>query len=84
MRMIEQLRINIDMEQLYKNLQSYQFIRRGNYQFKVSIYKQNQCLIVGNHIFDPDKFFIRSFEDLELAALYIEYIITKDYQDGGY
>lgn len=69
------------MKQEYEGLVSYPFLRRGNYQFKVSIYKDKSVVIVANHLMNVDKFFVKSFTNLEHAAIYIEYIIQRDYHE---
>lgn len=76
MRFIYQL--SDSMKKEYGYLVSYPFIRRGNYQFKVSVFSKYHCLIVGNHLLDVDKFFVKAFPSLEEAAIYIEYLIQKD------
>lgn len=79
MRLIDQFNpINNNMAQQFEDLLSYPLIRRGNYQFKVSIYKKNFVLVFGHHIMEPDKFLIKQFTSLEEAAIYLEYIVEKD------
>ena len=67
---------------LTKDLVSYPFLRRGNYQLKISVLKHMSVVVVGNHMRDIDKFFVKHFGDLEEAANFIEFIILKDEQDG--
>lgn len=62
----------------YEGLTSYPFLRRGNYQFKISILKENNVLVVANHMMNVDKFFVKHFTSLEEASVYIEMIIEKD------
>lgn len=69
------------MKQEHEGLVSYPFLRRGNYQFKISVYKDKNVVIVANHLRSVDKFFVKSFTNLEHAAIYIEYIIEKDYYE---
>ena len=71
-------------EQLIKDLVSYPFIRRGNYQLKISVFKNMSVVIVANHMMDVDKFFVKHFDNLEQAADFIEFTIIKDEQDGRY
>lgn len=70
------------MSDLIKDLVSYPFMRRGNYQLKVSVLKRMSVLVVGNHLQDDDKFFVRHFSNLEEAANFIEFTLLKDEQDG--
>lgn len=79
MRFIYQL--NEHMKKEYEDLVSYPFLRRGNYQFKVSVYKKNHVVVVANHLMNVDKFFVKDFTSLEEAAVYIEYIIQRDYYE---
>jgi len=64
------------------NLVTYPFLRRGNYQLKVSVLKKMSVVVVGNHLQDVDKFFVKHFSNLEEAANFIEFILLKDEQDG--
>jgi hypothetical protein len=41
-------------------------------------------MVVGNHMMDVDKFFVRHFSDLSKAADFIEFIILKDELNGGH
>jgi len=70
--------------ELTKDLVSYPFMRRGNYQLKVSVLKHMSVLVVGNHLRDVDKFFVKHFGNLEDAADFIEFTILKDEHDGRY
>ena len=70
------------MSDLIKDLQSYPFLRRGNYQLKISVLKRMSVVVVGNHLQDIDKFFVKHFSNLEEAANFIEFILLKDEQDG--
>lgn len=69
---------------LIKDLVSYPFLRRGNYQLKISVLKHMSVVVVGNHMMDVDKFFVRHFSDLGKAADFIEFIILKDELNGGH
>lgn len=70
--------------ELTKDLVSYPFLRRGNYQLKISVLKHMSVVVVGNHMMDVDKFFVKHFSNLEEAANFIEFIILKDEHNGGY
>lgn len=59
-------------------LKSFPAVRRGNYQLKVSIFKNNSVLIVANHLVDETKFFVKHFNNEVDAVIYMEYIIEKD------
>jgi hypothetical protein len=71
-------------DKLIKDLITYPFIRRGNYQLKISVLKNMSVVIVANHMMDLDKFFVKHFGNLEEAANFIEFTIIKDEQDGRY
>jgi hypothetical protein len=71
-------------DKLIKDLVSYPFIRRGNYQMKISIFKNMSVVIVAHHVLDLDKFFVKHIGNLEQAADFIEFTILKDEQDGRY
>jgi hypothetical protein len=71
-------------QQLIKDLVSYPFLRRGNYQLKISVFKNMSVVIVANHVLDLDKFFVKHFGNLEEAADFIEFTIIKDEQDGRF
>ena len=71
-------------DKLIKDLVTYPFIRRGNYQLKISILKNMSVLIVAHHVLDLDKFFVKHFTNLEVAADFIEFTLLKDEQDGRY
>jgi len=71
-------------EQLIKDLVSYPFLRRGNWQLKVSVLKNMSVVVVGNHLMFIDKFFVKHFTSMDKAADYIEFIIIKDELNGGY
>ena len=70
------------MSDLIKDLVTYPFLRRGNYQLKVSVLKKMSVIVVGNHLQDVDKFFVKHFRNLEEAANFIEFLLLKDEQDG--
>lgn len=72
------------MSDLIKDLVSYPFMRRGNYQLKISVLKHMSVLVVGNHLQDVDKFFVKHFGNLEEAADFIEFTLLKDEQNGKY
>lgn len=61
-----------------KNLKSFPAVRRGNYQLKVSVFKNNSVIIVGNHVIDTEKFFVKHFMNEVDAVIYMEYLIEKD------
>ena len=71
-------------DKLTKDLVSYPFLRRGNYQLKVSVLKNMSIVVVGNHLMDIDKFFVKHFGNLEQAADFIEFTLLKDEYDGGH
>ena len=60
------------------DLKSFPAVRRGNYQFKVSVYKNKSVIIVGNHLLDDTKFFVQHFNNEVDAVIYMEYLIERD------
>lgn len=40
------------------------------------------CLVVANHVQNPNGFFIKYFADLDTALFYLDFIIEKDYRDN--
>ena len=48
---------------------------------KVSVYKNKQIMIIGQHCFDLDKTVVRTFLDQNDAADYIEYLALNDTKD---
>jgi hypothetical protein len=71
-------------EKLIKDLVSYPFLRKGNFQLKISVLKNMSVMVIGNHMMDVDKFFVKHFADLGQAADFIEFIILKDELNGGH
>jgi hypothetical protein len=63
-------------------LTSYPYLKRGNYQLKISIMNSLSCLVVANHVQNPNGFFIKYFADLDTALFYLDFIIEKDYRDN--
>ena len=60
------------------NLKSFPTVRRGNYQFKVSIFKNKSVIIIGHHLIDDKKFFIQHFDNEADAVIYMQYLIERD------
>jgi hypothetical protein len=60
------------------HLKSIPTTRRGNYQFKVSIFKDSNILVIGNHLIDDNKFIIQHFHNEMDAVIFIEYLVEKD------
>ena len=63
---------------LIKNLLSYIPVRRGNWILQVSVFKNNQVLLVYKHYYDEDKFGIKAFTNHDTAIDFIEYLLNKD------
>lgn len=61
-----------------KDLKSFPTYRRGNYQFKISVFKNDSVLIVGNHLLDDNKFFVQHFDNEPDAVTYMEYLVERD------
>lgn len=61
-----------------KNLLSYVLVRRGNWVFKVSVFKNQYVLVIYKHYFDELKFGIKHFESYDNATEFIEDLIKKD------
>jgi hypothetical protein len=60
------------------HLKSFPAVRRGNYQFKVSVFKNSNVLIIGNHLTDDRKFIIQHFHNEIDAVIFMEYLVEKD------
>lgn len=63
------------------NLLSFVTIRRGNWLMKISVFKSKYVMIVGQHYFRENEFFIRCFNDHEEAANFLDMIAQKDKHD---
>lgn len=51
-------------DKLIKGLVSYPLLRKGNFQLKISVLKNMSVVVVGNHMMDVDKFFVKHFADV--------------------
>lgn len=60
------------------NLLSFITVRRGNWVMKISVYKQMFVMLVAQHYYEQDQFFVRFFTHHEEAAKFIDALIEKD------
>jgi hypothetical protein len=61
-----------------KNLISFNTVRRGGWVMDISVFKNKQVLVVGQHCFDPDKVVLKYFLDQGLAADFIEQLASEE------
>jgi hypothetical protein len=67
-----------DKVRLSPNMASFVAVKRGNWVFKVSVYKSKQILVVAHHCFDRDTCIVRYFTKEIEAANFIEYITLQE------
>lgn len=60
------------------NLISFITVRRGEWILKVSVYKNNQIMVIAHHRLDLDKVVIQFFTDQNLAADFIETLVIEE------
>lgn len=60
-----------------KNLVSFSTIRRGNWQIKLSIYKDKQLLLYAMHIISEESL-LKVFYDNDEAAIFINFLAERD------
>lgn len=63
------------------NLISFVTVRRGNWIMKVSAFKTKYVMIVGQHYFKEDLFFIRQFNTHDEAADFIDALVKEESED---
>ena len=59
------------------NLLSFITVRRGDWVMKISVYKQIFVMLVAQHYYEQDQFFVRFFTHHEEAAKFIDSLIEK-------
>jgi hypothetical protein len=69
---------NNDKLKLSPNLTSYVPVRRGNWIFKVSAYRNKQIMIIVQHFYDADRFETRFFTDELDAVKYIDFLTLQE------
>jgi hypothetical protein len=60
------------------NLLSFVTIRRGNWVMKISVFKSQYVLVMGQNYYETDQFFIKQFTHHVEAADFIDMIAQKD------
>ena len=60
-----------------KHLISFQTVRRGNWQIKLSIYKDKQLLLYAMHIISEESL-LKVFYDNDEAAIFINFLAERD------
>ena len=60
------------------NLISFVTVRRGNWIIKVSVFKTKHVLVVGQHYYDEEKFFVRQFMTHDDAANFIDDLVKEE------
>lgn len=68
---------NNDKLKLSPNLTSYIPVRRGDWIFKVSAYRNKQIMIIVQHVYDADKFETRFFTNEFEAVDYIDFLTLQ-------
>jgi hypothetical protein len=63
---------------LSPNLISFVTVRRGDWILKVSVYKNKNIMVVGQHCFEMEKTLIRFFLDQNAAADFIEQLVIEE------
>jgi hypothetical protein len=63
---------------LSPNLISFVTVLRGNWIFKVSVFKSKQIMVVSRHCFDMDRTKVNFFMDQNLAADFIEQLVIEE------
>ena len=65
---------------IYKNLVTFPNVRRGNWHVKVSIFKDEQLMVVANHLL-IECCVIKVFGSNDEAIDFINFIVEKDYYE---
>lgn len=60
------------------NLISFVLVRRGNWVFKVSVFKNKVILIIAQHCFEMERFDLRYFDNQNEAADYLELLASEE------
>lgn len=60
------------------NLVSFVTVRRGNWVLKISVFKTSNVLVVGQHYFAKDQFFVRQFLGHDAAADFIDALVKEE------
>lgn len=60
------------------NLISFVTVRRGNWVMKVSAFKTKFVMIVGQHYYNEEQFFIRQFMTHDEAADFIDALVKEE------
>ena len=66
------------MVKVSKDLLSYPTVRRGDWLLKVSVYKNNQVLVIASHVTDINRFVLKFFNDKTVAADFIDELVNKE------
>lgn len=60
------------------NLVSFVTVRRGNWILKISVYKTSNVLVVGQHYYAKEQFFVRQFLNHDTAADFIDALVKEE------
>jgi hypothetical protein len=63
---------------IYKDLLSYQLVRRASWLLKVSVFSDKYVMILAQHVFDADKIVIRQFSDFREASDWVEWLVEQE------
>lgn len=59
------------------NIVSYVTVRRGDWILKVSVFKNNQVIIVSQNYYATEQIMVKCFADKDKAADYIENLVKE-------
>lgn len=65
----------------FSNLDSFVTIRRADWVVKISIFKSKYVMIIGQHYFRENQFFIRWFINHDEASLFLDMLAQKGKED---
>lgn len=60
------------------NLISFVAVKRNDWILKVSVFKNRHIMVVAHHCYDYEKIHIRSFDDQNHAADFIEQLVLEE------
>jgi hypothetical protein len=63
---------------IYKNLLSYQLVRRGAWLLKVSVFSDKYVMVLAQHYYDADKMTIQQFADVNTATDWIDWLVEQE------
>ena len=61
-----------------KDMISFVPVRRGEWTFKISVWKTKQVMVIAQHNFDLHKIYVECFGTQDAAADFIERVSSED------